>query len=286
AQRRELENLLLEENTLEAKADRYVDMARVYLKQGFAAEASGLLRIALRSNPALEKKQEFRALRGMAFALMGDLENATNDLRSDDLHSQPLSQLWMGYVFMQNKQPGLARDAFIESGSSDESLPPALQPRVLLARAESAMENGDMASAEFELKKIRDKSVLSPSEKAAYDYIRATVLMVTDDKNAGLEMYQKIAKGPDQLYRAKAEWQYIEQKTAAGELPLEKGIERLEGLRFAWRGDRMETNVLRTLGRLYAQNADYMNALAIWRQAASLSQDADDTDAITQDMQQ
>src|SRR5690606_11013594 len=254
AQRRELEKLLLEENAPEAKADRYVDMARVYLKQGFAAEASGLLRIALRFNPALEKKQEFRALRGMAFALMGDLENAKADLRSDDLHSQPLSQLWMGYAFMQNKQPGLARDAFIESGSSDESLPPMLQPRVFLAKAEAAMENGDMASAEFELKKIQDKSALLPSERAAYNYIRATVLMVTDDKNAGLEMYQDIARGSDQLYRAKAEWQFIEQKVAAKEMPLDKAIERLEGLRFAWRGDRMEINILRTLGRLYVEN--------------------------------
>jgi hypothetical protein len=196
-----------------------------------------------------------------------------------------LAQLWLGYAYARDNQFGLAREAFAESGSSDESLPPVLQARVFLARAETMLESGDMAAAEFELKKMSDPAKLEPAEKAAYNYIRASILLVTENKPDGMDLFRSLASGTDQMYRAKATLDLVAQKIQDKEMEMAGAIETLEGLRFAWRGDRLEIRLLRDLGKYYVANKDYMNGLTIWRTAAGLSKNSDDTDAITEDMQ-
>src|SRR5690606_33669755 len=90
----------------------------------------------------------------------------------------------------------------------------------------------------------------------------------------------------DQMYRVKATIALVESKIADKSMTLKEAIDTLEGLRFLWRGDRLETEILRRLGQYYVDNKNYMEGLTVWRQAASLSSHSSDTDTITQLMQE
>ncbi len=82
-------------------------------------------------------------------------------------------------------------------------------------------------------------------------------------KDAGLDLYQGLMRGTDQLYRTKAELEFIENQVAKKQMPLDKAIDRLERLRFVWRGDRIEIDVLRHLGQYYIDNKDYLHGLTM-----------------------
>ncbi len=284
-QRQELEKQLNKAKTPQEKADRNIELARLYLSYGFGPEASGLLRIAQSQLPTLSNTATFQALQGMAAALMGETEQAVASLNNPDVQSHPMSKLWLGYAYAQDNQWINARAAYIESGTAEENLPARLRPRVLISKAETALEAGDIISAQELLKNLNAFEKLPANEAAAREYIHARIFVGADKGDKSIPLYEKLVSSPDQLYRAKAELDLVEQQLAQKEIDLPKAIERLERLRFSWRGDRVEIDILRRLGQYYIDNQKYMEGLAMWRQAASLSRNQEDTDAITVAMQ-
>jgi len=284
-QRQELQQTLSKETKPDKKALIMMDMARLYIAQGFGQEASGLLKVAKSISPPVEQMREFQALRGMASSLAGDLTQVEADLKSDQLQSQPAAKLWLGYALANNEQWQNAKAAFFESGNAEESFPETLRPRLILAKAETVLQTDDAVNAARDLKKITDTKKLRPVEKAAYDYISAASAVTAEQKKEALPIYDELAKGNNQLYRVKAELEAVALKVANKQMPLDKAIEKLERLRFSWRGDRLEIDILQRLGQYYIDNKQYMDGLTIWRQAAGLSKNTDDTDAITQNMQ-
>ena len=284
-QRQELQTRLAKEKNPDKKAAILMTMARLYVAQGFGQEAAGILRMAQDIAPKIEQVREYQALRGMASALSADVLQAEIDLKSEALQSQPAAKVWLGYAQVQNNQWQAAKASFLESDGAEEAFPDTLRPRLILAKAETALKNDDIVGASRELKKIADVKKLRPSEKAAYDYISASTDVATNHKEDALPVFEELAKGNNQLYRVKAELDVIAQKLAAKEITLDKAIDALERLRFSWRGDRLEIDILQRLGQYYIDNKQYMEGLGIWRQAAGLSKNTEDTDAITQNMQ-
>ena len=63
-------------------------------------------------------------------------------------------------------------------------------------------------------------------------------------------------------------------------------IERLEQLRFAWRNDVFEFDLLHRLGRLYAENKDLRGALVTLRQAVTYFKDIKAAQTLTQEMRE
>jgi tetratricopeptide (TPR) repeat protein len=61
-------------------------------------------------------------------------------------------------------------------------------------------------------------------------------------------------------------------------------IEELEKLRFAWRGDEFEFDLLRKLGHLYLSIGDYRNGLRTLRQAVTYFSDNPHAPEVTQEM--
>ncbi|MDB5477953.1 MAG: hypothetical protein JWM96_448, partial [Alphaproteobacteria bacterium] len=285
AQRQELEAALVEQKSDSKKAAILMDLARLNMQHGFGQEANGLLRIAKDLSPAIETSREYRALRGISAALTGDTATAEADLKSDELQSYPAAKLWLGSAQARNNNWPEARNSFAETGSAESAFPPMLQPRLILAKAEALTDAGDIAAVGNELKKISDEKMLSPSEKAELSYIRARMAGIAKDKETSAELLEALANGTDPLYRTKAVLALTAQQVADKQIKLPQAIETLEQLRFSWRGDRLEIDVLRALGQYYIDNGQYLEGLDIWRQAAGLSKNDGDTDAITQNMQ-
>jgi len=69
----------------------------------------------------------------------------------------------------------------------------------------------------------------------------------------------------------------IELLLGLGQVTRRDAIQRLESLRYTWRGDSFEQRVLKRLGELYREERDYMNALNAMRDAVEGFPDADET---------
>lgn len=284
-ERQQLETRLIEKKTPAKKSEVLLDMARLNISHGFGPEATGILRIAKAMTPDIATTREYQALQGMAAALAGDMAMVKNTLAGDTLQSQPAANLWRAYTLAQHYQWPQARAAFIESGSVINSMPEYLKPRLILAQAETALMVNDIADVDQQLKKITKETKLLPSEQAAYEYIKATAQLMAKDTEDSIPAYQELVKGRDQLYKVKAQLALTNQQVLDKTIKLDQAIKNLERLRFEWRNDRLEIDILRKLGQYYIDNKQYMEGLSTWRQAASLSKNTEDTDAITEAMQ-
>lgn len=284
-QRQALEKRFLQQKDAAGKLAALLDMVRLNIRHGFGPEATGLLRVAASIAPEVTKSREYQALDGMAAALSGDLVRAKAALADEALQSQPAAKLWLGYALATHYEWPQAHAAFAESGRVVETLPENLRPRFALARAETAMMIGDMVDTDQQLKKLDRKIRLSPSEKAAQDYIVANIDLMAGDKEDSLSSFDELSKGSDRLYKVKATMALTNRHLADKKITLDEAIKAFERLRFEWRNDRLEIDVLRRLGQLYIDNGQYMEGLSIWRQAAGLSKDTRDTDSITGAMQ-
>lgn len=283
--RQKLEKKIATAQTPRDKANLNLELARLYLANGFGQEAMGLLSIAAKQVTSLETDITYRALRGTAAALSFDTEQAEAYLTSPEIESHPLSKLWLGYSYAEANRWVNARAAYIESSNSENTLPDILKPRILISKAEAALYSGDIVTAQEILKTLDGIKKLLPNEKAAKDYIHARLLVGAGNGIKSIPMYDALTNSADNLYRAKAELDLVDQELLSRDITPNKAIERLERLRFSWRGDRLEVDILKRLGQLYIDQKKYMDGMALWRQAAGLSRDSEDTDAITRNMQ-
>jgi len=81
--------------------------------------------------------------------------------------------------------------------------------------------------------------------------------------------------GKDDFYRARAGLALTMLELDSGNIDLKQAIDRLEGLRYAWRGDELEAQINFTLGKLYIQNKEFMKGFTILRDAEDMRPDSD-----------
>ncbi len=270
--------------TGEEKAAGYTDLAKLYLSHGFGAEARGLLEIAAQILPDLNKTPDFIALKGVAEALMGNSERAEENLNIADLKKQPEAYLWLGYARGQAKDWVGARDAFLKSSNLVDDYPQALKVSLILMAAEADAENGDLLNASKKIDSLSYDGLTTSAAKSTYRYLRGLIATKTDNRDIGIEELKKAAQGRDALYHAKAELDLVAIQLEDQKISLNEAINRLERLRFAWRGDRLEIKTMQQLGQYYIENQNYSAGLNVLKTAAGLAKNQTDIDEITKIM--
>ena len=191
------------------------------------------------------------------------MEQAKKDLSNDAIQSQPAARLWLGYTLANHQIWEPAHTAFIESGNIINSMPERLKPRLLLAQAETDLMANDLAETARVLRKIPNDRRLTPSEKAAQEYIESESAALAKDKEGSVPGFEKLVKGSDRLYKVRADIALTKQQLEDKEIELPEAIKRFERLRFDWRNDRLEIDILRQLGQYYVDNKQYMEGLDV-----------------------
>jgi hypothetical protein len=82
-------------------------------------------------------------------------------------------------------------------------------------------------------------------------------------------MWESVRDGAHRPSRPKAVVARMELLRKMKQMPRAEAIRDLEGIRFAWRGDEFEFNLLRRLGTLYLEEGQYRKGLDRLRQAAT-----------------
>ncbi len=246
-----------------------MDLARFYFAHGMGKETLALLEVIRKSLPEIEGKTDFLALRGAARILAGDVEGGLEDLSDKSLVEQPEAMLWQAVASAFLRDWRDATDRFSLTLSFLDRYPEPFRSRFTILAVESALASEkDKEAAEW-LSRL-EKSEHDPSFDPAIRYLRGALHSRSGRADLAGKLWRQVAQDKDRLYKIRAELALIDLDLATKSMTPKQAAEKLEGLRFAWRGDNLEFDILRRLGGFYIESKEYGKGFGVFVQALRL----------------
>jgi tetratricopeptide (TPR) repeat protein len=243
-------------------------LAEFYFARLYSAEALGVLDAIERDDPAFAADRVVRAMRGAAALLDGDRDQATRELNRPTLDRESEVALWRGALFASDGDWRAAAPLFLRGAGLLNTYPKILRDRFELVAAEALIRTGNADAAGSLLGMVR-KDDPSPGDLSMARYLEGLRAQARGDMTRSLEIWQEVARSDDRPSRARA----IKDRTMAlleiGKISRADAIQQLDALRFSWRGDTFEFDLLHTLGTLLVADGDYRRGLDVLRQAAA-----------------
>ena len=160
--------------------------------------------------------------------------------------------------------------------------PQQVKEPMALALAETALRAGNNDRAEELLRMLESEfAEMSTARQSAWKYLNGELERQNGNFDQALANWKPLLDGRDDYYRAKAGLSVTKMELDRNKVSAEKAIDRLEGLRYAWRGDELESLINLRLGEVYIENGDYLKGLSVLRNAVSISPNAAITEDIT-----
>ena len=260
-----------------------MELARYYFANDYGQETLGVLREIARGNPEIAETAEFLGISGAANTMMrrfadahADLDHSALDGNDEGIFWRAALRAYEGDIF--GAAPDLRR-----MGGVLRVYPRPLKIPLGILVSEAAIELGDVRESSLYLETIR-ASDPTPAQNSELDFIEGRLLELAGDFDGAVGEWEKVQEGPHRPSRAKAAIARAELLLKLEQIDRFEAIQELENLRFAWRGDDLEFNLLRRLGRLYLEIGDYRNGLRTLRQAATHFRDDEKAPEVTEEM--
>ena len=260
-----------------------LSLAQFFFANGLAAEAMGMIRIIESSDEELGRRPDIRGMRGAAHFILGRYNEAEKDLDNPTLNGFAEAELWRGAA---NAAQGKWKDAiehFARAGEIPGGYPRNFATQLAMLAAEAAVRAGDFRGAGGFLGAIAEGDPTA-GEMARLNYLRGRVLYASGNIDRAREAWRLLAEGEDRWSRVRARRALIEHALREGTISRTEAIDQLERLRFAWRGDQLEFDLLRRLGKLYLEEDDFVKGLEALRQAVLFFPDNIFAGAVTKEM--
>jgi len=253
----------------EADRDRArLDFARFNFAHGYAQEALGLLDLVEESQPSIAGRESFLMLRGAARVLAEELEAAAEDLGHPGLAGSRDAALWRAVAAAKSERWDRAAAEFEKAGRLIETYPRPFADMLARLAARTAIETGDPHAAESQLTRISALTGGESDRWASTRYLRALMASRSGDMAAAVADFEAVADSDDRFHRTLSELALIEIDLAEGGLAWEDAVASLESLRFAWRGDEIEFQLIDRIEGLYWQHGRFRSALETLQQAS------------------
>lgn len=266
----------LHAKTDQGKAEDLITLGKMELANGRGPESLGYLEFAVQLVPDLATNPEFLALHGAAQALLGQYDRAFRDFSAKSLDNITEIKYWRAYCLAELEDWKQAEEVMPKDTSLLGQYPEGVRIPLALTLSEVALRSGDAQLADTILGLLeRSSDTMSLAHNSAYRYMRGESSRQQGKFEDMGEDWEALASGKDDLYRAKAGLALTAHRLEKKEMPLDKAIDTLEGLRYAWRGDELETAINYKLGRIYMDNGQPIKGLTLLRQAASLAPGSD-----------
>lgn len=281
-----LEKLMQEASRAEPKnaTAARMKLARFYIARGMAAEAKGVMDVAIGAMKKGEEDPDALVLRAVANILFDRPEAALDDLRKPAVGTSYDSQLWKAMIYARQGKWGDARENFKNVEFAISSLPIDLQRMAVMDAMRAALEVKDYESAS---RRANELEIVGIGER---DRPRATILRGRLAESIGrfsdaLNEYRAAGASDDRMAAAEAQVRLVALELARKATTPEAALDTLEGLAVTWRGDDTEMRTLQLLFSLYADAGRYRDALTASRTASRLKPDSEVTRALHDDAQ-
>ncbi|WP_247872321.1 tetratricopeptide repeat protein [Azospirillum sp. TSO35-2] len=266
------------------RAKAQLDLARFYFANGFGQETLGMLDVLQQNQPDLEGWPEFRALRGAARVLTGDLDGAETDLSTPALAGNPEAALWRAAIAAERRDWPKAMAGFRSSGPVLNSYPEPMIGLLGLRAAEAALETRDTATAKRLLDRVLEHSGPDQEENPQTQYLRGLLYAQTGETDQARQQLTGAFNSYDRLYRAKAGLALTNLELSEGKMSPSAAAEQLAGLTFTWRGDDLEMQIRSRMGEVLIAGGEYAKGFNTMKETAALVADTPRAEAITKEM--
>ncbi|HUO21040.1 MAG TPA: endoglucanase [Caulobacteraceae bacterium] len=285
----DLQNRAADEIEREAGGDKSAGVkARMGLVRFLAGselsyEAIGMLNLTAKAHPEMLSDPEFRGIRGAVRAMAGRYKEAENDFSVPALADDPASALWRGYIAAKQSDWAAAKDAFVRGMPAMNQFAPMWQARFAQAYADTALQTGqlDVANTEIALSFAQTKD---PTEVLKTQLLQARLLEAEGMPKRALPLYDAVGNSSLDQVAAPAIMHATQIRLATGQITVAQAADTYDSLRYRWRGDATELQVIRTLGQLYLSQGRYREALEAMRAGGVENQDSPDAVALQNDM--
>jgi hypothetical protein len=249
--------------------DRNFDLARFFFIHGWYQESLDALKVAKKySYTDYQETLQARFLTAVNYSLIG--EHAAGKEEYDDLLSfkdvKRIEEIniWRNYnEFALGSTPGAIgiSDALTKTMtlySADKYW------QLVFSEIELAIIANDMKFIE---KIFREVRVPKDAKYAnSLKYYKAEYYKKKKQNNLAKQYYRDLSvQDKDIRNQVRAEFALTKLKQSENEITILEAIEALEGLRFNWRGDQLEYDILMQLATYYRDSKDIMNALRTYQ---------------------
>ncbi len=243
-------------------------LARFLVGSELAYEAQGLLDLLAKQTPQVMSDPEFRGLRAAAKVMARRYKSADADLGASILSADPSAALWRGYVQAKDGNWEEARRAFQQGASALSLFPPKWQVKFGIANAKAAYELKDYKAAKASIDYAVAQKV-PPLDQLEARLMQAKIFEATGDKPRALRMFEAIARASKGSIATPAALRVTMLKMQDGQIKPAEAVQSLDAMRFWWRGDGTELEVVRALGNIYISQGRYREALEVLRGAGT-----------------
>lgn len=247
-----------------------LELAKFFFVHEWYSESLDAINIAKQASPARYQNDfQTRFLAAVNYTLVGDVASAKSEydalLNYDDVRQILEVSLWNKYnSFLAGVNPGVIGFSdnigkTIKYYSNDKYWP------MLLAEIELALNANDLKMVE---KLLRDHREVEDGSKYANSlkFYQAEYYRKRNQFNLAKQFYRELVNDETDLFNmARAKFNLVKLKLKEREIGILEAIKTLEELRFQWRGDQLEYEILMQLAGYYKDNNDIMNSLRIYQ---------------------
>lgn len=252
------------------RVESLITLAKLNLANGYAAESSGFLNVAQNIEKSLNKNPEFLALSGAAKALNSQFDLSYKSLNEPVLDGYDEIMYWRSFSLAGLEDWSQAGKILPKKISTIRNYHPYVRGRMALVLAEVALRSGDTPLAEKYLDMVDEiDGFLNEGNSAYLDYLKGELYRQKIDPERAIKYWEPLSKGHDDLYRTKAGLALTRLQLEENTITPAEAIDRMERLKYSWRGDDLEATVNKRLGEAYIQYGDFLKGLGILRSASA-----------------
>ena len=237
-------------------------LAQLHLAYGRAHEALMVLsRGAVNENGVLQD-QKSRLVAGAANAFLGRETAAEKNLMTlvgrQDVGVD--AALWQAVVHGLKKEDDAALVLFEEHISAAQTYPQPLLEYIYLSYARALLRYERLSDVKRVLQEL---STYMPAEKLSGEgiLILAKAHMIAREDALAENLLAQAAASPRKSIALRAQYEFVALLLKRGDLGINQAITHLENLRYLWRGDDIEENILMKLGRIYLLRGEQRKGL-------------------------
>lgn len=261
----------------DGKVEDLITLAKLTMANGYGSEALGYLGTAEQIMPDITENPEFIALRGASYLLAGQADLAIADIVNPALNAYQDIPYWRMATFAALEDWQQALSVMPPDARGLRDYPERMRTPLSLTLAEVALRDGRMLQAERILAGLEPAAagqMMDPPDNREWTYLMGEAARQLKQYEKAKEYWGQLAEGRDDYYRVKAGLALTRLLLERNEIDAAQAVNRLESLRYAWRGDELEALVNYRLGQVYVQNKDYLKGLHVLRNAAALAPDS------------
>lgn len=251
-----------------------LELARFYFSRGYGYESKAILNWLGKQMPDLKAHADFVALLGATKIMAGRPEDGLKELDSSLFENQPEIALWQAVAMAEMRDWFGAQERFAIVQPMLLSYPEPFFSKFMLLAIESAMATDKYREAAEWLELLLNNSRPEDRNNAAIEYLRGAIHARANRYTMAEQAWKNAESMDDRLYTVRAELALLDLRVANKTLSPAKAANRLESLRFAWRGDDLEVDILHRLEQYYLQAGNVKMALGMLSRVKDLFPDS------------